>query len=61
MTTLRRLTFRTLAALAAGAWLLILAGPAAAAGKLSIAYMPHPIHEQQLTFPAGSHRHPDCE
>ena len=50
MTTLRRPTFRTLAALAAGAWLLILAGPAAAAGKLSIAYMPHPIHEQQLKW-----------
>ena len=50
MTTLRRTTFRTLAALAAGAWLLILAGPAAAAGKLSIAYMPHPIHEQQLKW-----------
>ncbi len=36
--------------MAAGAWLLVLAGPAAAAGKLSIAYMPHPIHEQQLKW-----------
>lgn len=47
MRRLRANAFRTLAVLAAGAWLLLLSGPATAAGKLSIAYMPHPIHEQQ--------------
>ena len=50
MTRLRANAFRTLTALAAGAWLLLLAGSALAAGKLSIAYMPHPIHEQQLKW-----------
>lgn len=50
MTRLRADAFRTLAALAAVAWLCLLAGPALAAGKLSIAYMPHPIHEQQMKW-----------
>lgn len=39
---------RALARLAAGATLLALAEPAAAAGRLSIAYMPHPVQEEQL-------------
>jgi ABC-type glycerol-3-phosphate transport system substrate-binding protein len=50
MTSVRANAVRTLAALATGAVLLVLAGPAAAAGTLSIAYMPHPIHEQQLKW-----------
>ncbi len=50
MSRLRANGLRILAALVAGAWLGLSAAPAAAAGKLSIAYMPHPIHEQQLKW-----------
>ncbi|HZS32260.1 MAG TPA: extracellular solute-binding protein [Methylomirabilota bacterium] len=50
MSRLRANGLRILAALAAGAWLGLSAAPTAAAGKLSIAYMPHPIHEQQLKW-----------
>ena len=50
MRRFRANAFRTLAALAAGAWLLCWPGPPLAAGKLSIAYMPHPIHEQQMKW-----------
>jgi ABC-type glycerol-3-phosphate transport system substrate-binding protein len=42
--------FRLAAAVAAAAWLWAAAGTAEGAGRLSIAYMPHPIHEQQLKW-----------